>query len=100
LIILKRLGLALLVLLIFVAMVVFTAGNPDEITLKLLHWEVNQPVSVVVAAVFAIGWLFGVLCMGLYALRVAKERRHLKRTLKMAESEVSSLRSLPIDDAD
>ena len=90
----------LLIVLIFAAMVVFTAGNPDEMNLKLLHWEIDRPISVVVAVVFAIGWLFGVLCMGLYAFRVANERRHLRRTLKMAENEVSSLRSLPLDDAD
>jgi len=100
LIILKRIGLALLIIAIFVAMVVFTAGNPDEISLKLLDWEINKPIAVVVAAVFALGWLFGVFCMGLYALRVANERRHLKRSLRMTESEVSSLRSLPLDDAD
>lgn len=98
-IILKRIGLALLVILIFTAMVAFTAGNPDEVSLKLLHWEVSAPISVSFTIAFAIGWLFGVLCMGVYAFRVANERRHLKRSLKLSENEVSSLRNLPLDDA-
>jgi len=100
LIILKRIGLALLILLIFLAMVVFTAGNPDDVSIKLLHWEISSPVSLAFTVAFAIGWLFGVACMGLYALKIASERRMLRRSLRMSENEVSSLRSLPLSDAD
>ena len=99
-IVLKRIGIALLIILIFVAMIVFTAGNPGDVTLKILHWESTVPVSLAFVAAFAIGWLFGVLCMGLYALKVANERRVLRRSLRMSENEVSSLRSLPLSDAD
>ncbi len=97
---LKRIGLALLIILIFAAMVVFTAGNPGELSLKLLHWEVSSPVSLAFVVAFAIGWAFGVLCMGMYALKLANERRMLRRSLRMSESEVSSLRNLPLSDAD
>lgn len=99
-IILKRIGLVLLLVVIFVAMVAFTVGNPGTVDLKLLIWEGSPPVSVAFTVAFGVGWLFGVLCMGLYAFRVANERRHLKRSLKLSENEVSSLRSLPLDDAD
>jgi len=98
--ILKRIGLALLIVLIFSAMVVFTAGNPGELDIKLLHWEFRAPVSLAFTAAFAVGWLFGVICMGLYAIKVANERRMLRRSLRMSENEVSSLRSLPLSDAD
>jgi len=98
--ILRRIGLALLILLIFAAMIVFTAGNPGELSLKLLHWEITSPISLAFTVAFAIGWLFGVICMGLYAFKVANERRMLRRSLRMSENEVSSLRSLPLDDAD
>ena len=97
---LKRIGLVLLIVLIFSAMVVFTAGNPGDISIKLFHWEFSPPVSLAFTVAFAIGWLFGVICMGLYAFRISNERRLLRRTLRMSESEVSSLRSLPLDDAD
>lgn len=99
-IILRRIGLALLILLIFLVMVVFTAGNPDDVSIKLLHWEISSPVSLAITVAFAIGWLFGVACMGLYALKLANERRMLRRSLRMSENEVSSLRNLPLSDAD
>lgn len=99
-IILKRIGLALLILVIFVAMVVFTADNPGRLDLKLLHWEGSFPISLAFTAAFAVGWLFGIVCMGLYAFKVAGERRMLRRSLRMSEDEVSSLRNLPLSDAD
>jgi uncharacterized integral membrane protein len=100
LIILKRIGLVLLILLIFSAMVVFTAGNPNDVSIKLLHWEIISPISLAFTAAFAVGWLFGVACMGVYAFKVANERRMLRRSLRMSENEVSSLRNLPLSDAD
>jgi putative membrane protein len=100
LIILKRIGLVLLIVLIFVAMIVFTVGNPGDVSIKLLHWEISRPLSLVLTVVFAIGWLFGVICMGLYAFKISNERRMLRRSLRMSENEVSSLRNLPLSDAD
>ena len=99
-IILKRIGLTFLIILIFSVMVVFTAGNPGEVNIKLLHWEFSSPVSLAFTIAFAFGWLFGVICMGMYALKVSNERRMLRRSLRMSENEVSSLRSLPLDNAD
>jgi len=100
LIYLKRIGLALLIVLIFVAMVVFTAGNPGDLSIKLLHWEISSPVSLAFTIVFAIAWLFGVICMGLYAFKISNERRMLRRSLRMTENEVSRLRNVPLSDAD
>ena len=98
--ILKRIGLVLLIILIFSAVVVFTAGNPGEVELSLLHWSGSPPISLAFTIVFVVGWLFGILCMGLYAFKVANERRVLRRSLRMTEDEVSSLRNLPLSDAD
>jgi putative membrane protein len=100
LIILKRIGLVLLVVLIFSAMVVFTAGNPGDVNLKMLHIEGSVPVSLAFTVAFVIGWVFGVISMGLYTFRISKERRMLRRSLRMSENEVSSLRNLPLNDAD
>ena len=97
---LKRVGLVLLIILIFALMVIFTAGNPGEINLRLLHFELSAPVSLAFTVAFAIGWLFGIVCMGLYALKIANERRMLRRNLRMSEDEISSLRNLPLSDAD
>ena len=97
---LKRVGLVLLLILIFVLMVLFTAANPGEISLRLLHFEISAPVSLAFTVAFAIGWIFGLVCMGMYALKIANERRILRRNLRISEDEISSLRNLPLSDAD
>ncbi len=97
---LKRVGLVVLLILIFISMVLFTAGNPGEISLRLLHFELSAPVSLAFTVAFAIGWIFGIVCMGLYALKIANERRMLRRSLRISEDEISSLRNLPLSDAD
>ncbi len=97
---LKRIGFAVLIILVSLVMVVFTAGNPGEIDIQLLHWEISSPISLAFTVAFSVGWLFGIICMGLYAFQLSKERRMLRRSLRMSEDEVSSLRRLPLSDAD
>ena len=57
---------------------------------------------VLVAAIFVamLGWLFGVVSMGLYTFRLVRQRKKLERSLTVSEQEVSSLRNLPLADAD
>ncbi len=96
----RRIAIVLLVASIFVATLVFTYHNNGEITVNLILGEVTSPVSMAFIVAFAFGWLFGVITMGLYALRQMNEKRTLKRSLEASEVEVSSLRSLPLNDAD
>jgi hypothetical protein len=49
---------------------------------------------------FIAGWLFGIVCSAAFVIRLINERRQLRRALQLSESEVSSLRSLPLSDAD
>ena len=51
-------------------------------------------------ATLAPGWVFGLLCTVVFILRLVNERRQLRRKLRQSESEVTSLRNLPIADAD
>ena len=97
---LKRAGLVILILILFVAMFTFTALNAGQIELDLAFFEGTYPISVVLAATFVIGVIFGMLCMTAFVFRLISERRTLRRSLRMTESEVSSLRSLPLSDAD
>ena len=97
---LKRIGLAVLVVVIVVVMATFTANNTGMIDIDLAFLEVHTSIPLAFTATFAIGWLFGILCMGFYALKLINERRHLRRSLRMSESEVTSLRNLPLSDAD
>jgi len=97
---LKRIGLAILILLIVIVMATFTANNTGMIDIDLAFTEVHTSIPLAFTVTFAMGWLFGILCLGFYALKLLNDRRILRRTLRMSESEVSSLRNLPLSDAD
>ena len=96
----KRAALVVLILVLFVVMFTFTALNTGEIELDLAFFAGTFPVSLTLAATFAFGVLFGMLCMTAFVFRLINERRALRRSLRLSESEVSSLRSLPLSDAD
>jgi putative membrane protein len=93
---------ALLVLMLFIAVVVFTfvAKNTGIVSLDLAFATVTSSVAIVVTVAFVAGALFGFLCMGIYVLQLMNERRALRRSVRASESEVSSLRNLPLSDAD
>ena len=97
---LKKAGLILLLIVIFGVMVVFSYLNTGEVEVNLAFVSVTTSVSIAFTLTLVAGWLLGVISMGLYALRLVNERRTLRRALRVSESEVSSLRSLPLSDAD
>ncbi len=97
---LKRIGLVALVLFILVTMLTFTALNSGTIDLDLAFFAGTYPISVVLVVIFVIGTIFGMLCMTAFVFRLIKDRHTLRRSLRMSESEVSSLRNLPLSDAD
>ena len=97
---LKRIGLAILILFIVIAMVTFTANNTGMIDVDLVFAKKTTSIPLAFTVTFALGWVFGVLSIGFYALKLVNERRILRRSLKMRESEVSSLRNLPLSDAE
>ncbi len=97
---LKRIAVIVLVVIIFAAMLVFTYHNKGTVDIDLILTTVTTSVPVAFTRAFAIGWLFGILCMGAWALRRINDRRNLRRSLRVSESEVTSLRNLPLNDAD
>ena len=97
---LKRAVLILVVVALAIAIFAFTSVNSGMMEVDLLFGKVNTSVTVAFVVAFAVGWLFGLLCLSVWALRLVNERRVLKRALKASESEVTSLRSLPLTDAD
>jgi putative membrane protein len=97
---LKRIGLAILIVLIVIVMATFTANNTGMIDIDLAFASITTSIPLAFTVTFALGWLFGVLSLGFYALKLVNERRVLRRSLRMRESEVSSLRNLPLSDAD
>lgn len=97
---LKRAVLAVVILLVAAAMFVFTSANRGDVNVHLLFAEVSTTLPVAFTVAFVVGWLFGILCMGFWALKLINERRTLRRALRSTESEVSTLRNLPLSDAD
>jgi len=96
---LKRIGLLILIIAIVILMATFTAINTGDVRIDLAFAEFTEPLSLVLTITFALGWLFGILCMGVFALKLVNERRVLRRSLRLSESEVTSLRGLPLSDA-
>ncbi len=96
----KRVGLIILIVVLFVVMFTFTALNTGQVELDLGFFKRGYPISVAFAATFVLGIVFGMLCMTAFVFRLINERRMLRRSLRVSESEVSSLRNLPLSDAD
>ena len=97
---LKRAGLIILIVFLFAVMFTFTALNTGQVELDLGFFKRSYPISVAFAATFVLGVIFGMLCLTAFVVRLINERRMLRRSLRMSESEVSSLRNLPLSDAD
>ena len=96
----KRVIAILVLLAIAVAVFVFTSANQGDISVDLLFAEIPTTKTVAFLVAFALGWAFGLLCTAWWALKVIRERRMLRRALQVSESEVTSLRNLPLNDAD
>ncbi|MDJ0710145.1 MAG: LapA family protein [Woeseiaceae bacterium] len=97
---LKRIGLLILIVVIVIVMATFTANNTGMVDIDLAFTKVTTSIPLAFTVTFALGWLFGILCLGFFALKLVNERRILRRSLRVTESEVSSLRNLPLSDAD
>ena len=97
---LKRAGVIILIIFLFAVMFTFTALNTGQVDLDLGFLKRSFPISVAFAATFVLGVIFGLLCMTALVFRLFRERLTLRRSLQMSQSEVSSLRNLPLSDAD
>ena len=94
--------LIILVLIAVVAAVAATFAylNPGTLSIDLGFIAIDEvSKSLAFAIAFGLGWLFGLLCATSALVKYFAQRRRLQRDLRVAESEVSSLRSLPLNDA-
>lgn len=96
----RKIALFLSLLLIVLLSAVFAYNNPQRIPVDIGFTRFEEvSVSLAFAVSFAVGWAVGLLSAGIAVFRMASERRKLRRNLRLAEAEVSSLRSLPLHDA-
>jgi len=89
----------LVVLFVFFVAVIFAASNPGALTLDLAFTRFEMQKSLAFILFLGVGWLFGVLCAGFLMLRLLSDRRQMRKALELAEAEVKSLRSMPMQDA-
>ena len=89
----------LVVLFVFFVAVIFAASNPGTLTLDLAFTQFEMQKSLAFILFLGVGWLFGVLCAGFLMLRLLSDRRQMRKALELAEAEVKSLRSMPMQDA-
>ncbi len=97
---LRKLVYVLVLLVVLLGITVFAALNPGTLVLDLAVTQVEMQKSLALTLVFAAGWLFGLFSAGMVLLRSVGERRRLRKSLNLAESEIKALRNLPIQDAD
>jgi uncharacterized integral membrane protein len=97
---LKRIAILLLFLIVLLVMLVFTRLNPGMVEIDLAFGSIESSIPLAFTVTFVFGWLFGLLCTSIFAARLINERRQLRKSLRMSESEVHTLRNLPIVDAD
>ena len=94
----------ILFLIVLLAMLLlataFAALNPGVITIDLAFFETEVTKSLALIVAFGVGWVFGLICAGIILLRSVTEKRQLRKSLGLAESEVRALRNMPIQDAD
>jgi len=96
----RRTAVVCLIITIFVLMLWFSRINPGVIEIDLAFGTVEPSIPMAFSITLLLGWIFGLASTGLFVIRLVNERRRLRKSLRIAESEVSSLRSLPIADAD
>jgi uncharacterized integral membrane protein len=98
---LRRLLLLLTLIAFLLLAAVFAYTNPQPVTLDVGVARLeNVSLAVAFLAVFAFGWLFGILSAGLALWRSAAEQRRLRKDLRYTEAELQSLRAAPVPDAD
>ena len=98
---LRRAIYFLVLLFLVLVAVVLAYSNPEPVSLDLGIARIDGvSLSVALAGAFAVGWLFGLISAGVALLRMIADRRRLRREIRFAEAELSSLRGLPLQDAD
>lgn len=95
----RSLLMLLAVVLMLLVVVVFALGNPGTIELDLAFGKVEVKTALAFAIAVAGGWIWGVLSVMAYVVKLWRERRALRKKIRVADAELNNLRALPMRDA-
>ncbi|MDX1562626.1 MAG: lipopolysaccharide assembly protein LapA domain-containing protein [Gammaproteobacteria bacterium] len=97
---LRKIAVAVIVVFFLMIAIVFAYGNQEPIAIDIGIARLEDvSLTVVLICAFATGTIFGAAIAGLTLLRFVRERRQLRRELKVARAELDNLRRLPLQDA-
>jgi uncharacterized integral membrane protein len=81
----------LVLVMVMLAALVFTALNPQSVQLELAFVRVNLRLGVALVTALALGLVLGIFVKGLWVTELLGERGRLRRALKAAEAQVRAL---------
>jgi uncharacterized membrane protein YciS (DUF1049 family) len=97
---LRRIAFIVLLIVLMMLAAMFAYSNPQPIDVDIGLARIEQiSMALAFAVVFICGWLFGLLTAALALWRNASEKRRLRKDLRYAEAELSTLRGAPLQDA-
>ncbi len=88
-----------LVLAVAAIAAIFASLNPAIIPLDLAFGEIQAPLTLVLVACLALGWILGLVSASFMIFRMMAQRRTLRRSLVLAEKEIDNLRTMPLPEA-
>ena len=85
-------------LIIIVAGAAFSCLNSDLVTIKYYFGVKEMPLSILLALVFGIGSILGLLFGWISVVKLKMTNRRLQKNLNSSQQEISKLRLLSVQD--
>lgn len=95
----KRILVFVILLVVALLGLSFALMNAELVSLNYYFATIQVPLSMVVVLAIVVGALLGVLTMLGMALGQKRELAKMRKSIKLAEMEISNLRSLPLKDS-
>ena len=94
----KRILVSIILVIVAVLGLSFSLMNAEQVILNYYFSTIQAPLSLVVVLAIAVGALLGMLAMAGVVLGQKREMARMRKSIKLAEKEISNLRSLPLKD--
>ena len=88
----------LLIFLLVLFGISFACLNAELVKINLYIGTFSMPLSLLLILILGLGLILGMLIMLFKFIRLKRENSKLKSRVKLAEKEVSNLRSIPLKD--